>query len=198
MRVLRKLGRDSRGATLVEFAFAAPVLVLAIMGLLDLCYRQYANAILQGSIQQAARDATLETGGTNVATIDGKVRTLYRKINASLPDSAFAFTRRNFQDFTKADAKEASTGPGGLCASGFTYVDTNNSSSWDDGALDGQGGAQDVVVYSVAVTQPNMFPIAKAYTGSSTQVIKASTILRNQPFGEQSTRTAGPTRNCPA
>jgi Flp pilus assembly protein TadG len=196
------LGRfrgDQRGATLIEFALVAPALLVVIMGLLDMSYRLYARAMLEGAVQKAARDSTLESGATSTANaaIDTIVKDAFKAVNGTVTDSNFTFTRRNFADFTKAGKKEASTGPGGLCAPGFTYADVNNSNDWDDGAAEGQGGANDAVLYTVQVNYNAIFPVYGLFGGSSTQSIRATSVLRNQPYNSQAGRVPGPTRNCP-
>jgi Flp pilus assembly protein TadG len=201
--LLKRLRRNDRGATLIEFALVAPALMVVIMGLLDMSYRLYAKALFEGAVVKAARDATLESGA-NVASgtlIDTKVKDAFRDVNGTVTDSSFSFTRRNFKDFTNAGKKEPSTGPGGLCAppagaTVYTYVDVNNSNSWDDGAQGGQGGANDVVLYTATVTYRSLFPVNALFGASTMQTIKASTVLRNQPYNEQGTRATGPTRNC--
>jgi Flp pilus assembly protein TadG len=201
--LLKRLRRSRRGSTLIEFAMVAPVLMVVIMGLLDMTYRLYAKAMFEGAVQKAARDATLESGA-NVATgtlIDTKVKDAFKEVNGTVTDSSFSFTRRNFKDFTNAGKMEPSTGPGGQCAppagaTVYTYVDVNNSNSWDDGAIGGQGGANDVVLYTATVTYRALFPVNGLFGASTMQTIKASTVLRNQPYNSQATRATGPTRNC--
>lgn len=196
-KIIRRLRRDHRGATLIEFAMVAPVMLIVIMGLLDMTYRLYATAILQGAVQKASRSSTLASNNTSQTALDDAIKSAFKQINAAVTDADFKITRRNFTNFTDADKMEPSTGPNGACARGYTYVDVNNSNTYDDGAQDGQGGAQDVVLYTVQVTYPTPFPVSSLYGASSTPTIKASTILRNQPFTTQRARNAGTTRNCP-
>ena len=198
-RLFRRLRHNQRGSTLIEFALVAPVLMVVIMGLLDMTYQLYAKAMLLGAVQKAGRDSTLESGvsASANAAIDAIVKNAFRKVNGTVTDSSFVFTRRNFSDFTNAGKLEASTGPGGLCAPGFTYADVNNSNSWDDGAIAGQGGANDAVLYSVQVSYTSLFPVNALFGASPIQTIRATTVLRNQPYNNQSTRVSGPTRNCP-
>ncbi len=199
IRRLRSLRRDERGATLMEFAFVAPVMLLVIMGLLDMTYRLYATAVLQGAVQKAARDSTLEgaTTAAAITAVDQKVKDVFKEVNGAVTDASYTFTRRNFDSFTNAGKKEPATGPGGLCATGFTYVDNNNSGSWDDGGNTGQGGADDVTLYTVQVRYRSLFPINGLFGASDDQTIIASTVLRNQPYGDQVQRNAGQTRACP-
>lgn len=197
--LLHRLRREERGATIVEFAIVSPVLMVVILGLLDMSYRLYATAILNGEVQKVARDATLEMNASTSgqSALDQRVKDAFGNVNGSVTDASFEITRRNFSNFTSAGKKEGSTGPGGLCAPGFVYVDINNSNTWDDGALDGQGGANDVTLYTVKVTYKSLFPIKALYGGPANQTITATTILRNQPYNAQAGRVTGPTRNCP-
>lgn len=197
-RLLTRLRRNQRGATLIEFALVAPVLLMVIMGLLDMTYSMYAKAMLEGAVQKAARDSTLESGASVTANnaIDGIVKDAFRQANGSVTDADFNFRRRNFSDFSGAGKMEPSTGPGGQCAAGFTYVDINNSNSWDDGAQDGQGGANDATLYTVRVTYRSLFPVNSLFGAPAVRTIRASTVLRNQPYNNQSARNTGPTRNC--
>ncbi len=198
-RLLKRLRHNQRGSTLIEFAMVAPVLMVVVMGLLDMTYRLYAKAMLEGAVQKAARDSTLESGATASANsvIDNVVKTAFKTVNGTVTDSDFTFTRRNFSDFTNSDKLEPSTGPGGQCATGFTYVDVNDSNSWDDGAIAGQGGANDAVLYTAQVSYKSLFPVHSLFGASPIQTIRATTVMRNQPYNNQQARNSGPTRNCP-
>lgn len=204
-RATFRVSRDKRGTTIAEFAVVLPVMMIIIMGLLDLSYRQYAQSMLQGSIQKAARDSSLQTGAANAAALDTSVRTLFKQINNTLPNSAFSFTRRNFADFSPAGVLEPGTGPGGRCAPPpalptppYTFTDWNNNGIWDDGGADGVGGAQDVVLYTVTVRYESLFPVGALIGMPTQQTVSATTVLRNQPFANQTARVLGTTTvNCP-
>ncbi len=204
INLLKRLRQEDRGSSIIEFAIVAPVLLTIIMGLLDFSYQLYTKAVFEGVLQKAARDATLEDSATVASStlIDTKVKNAFKDVNGTVTDSSFTFTRRNFKDFSNAGKMEPSTGPGGRCApplggTTYTYVDLNNSNSWDDGALDGQGGANDVVLYTATVSYRSLFPVNSLFGASAIQTIRASTVLRNQPYADQAARPVGPTRNCP-
>ena len=61
---------------------------------------------------------------------------------------------------------------------------------WDaDPGLSGQGGANDVTLYTMTITYPRLFPVTKALGVSSTQTITATTLLKNQPYATQTLTT---------
>lgn len=196
-RQLRRIAGDSSGATLVEFAFVGPVLILMIMGLFDIAHTQYTSSVLHGAMQKAGRDLTLESAQSRQGSIDTNVTEQVRSV---MPSGA-NITLRKFShfDFSDVDLPEEFTDQNNdsRCNNNEPYVDNNDNGSWDaDRGRDGIGGARDVVVYEATVTYPRMFPMF-GLAGLPTNVnIKASTILRNQPFDEQNDRVTT-VRNCP-
>jgi Flp pilus assembly pilin Flp len=193
----RTLKRDDVGAALVEFALVAPVLILLIMGILDVGHRIYATAILQGSVQKAARDASLDDGTENASAIDNRVKNLMLPVLQAEPISSFDFKRQNYSNFSDVSQPEefTDTNNDGECNDGEPYDDANDNDSWDaDRGVTGQGNAKDAVLYTVKVTYPRLFPMAEMIGLPQDEVIQASTVLRNQPFGEQSAR--GGIKNC--
>ena len=73
---------------------------------------------------------------------------------------------------------------------GECFEDVNGNGVWDsDMGEGGQGGADDAVLYTMTVSYNRLFPMAKMLGWSATQTITASTVLRNQPYGTQSTST---------
>lgn len=193
----RTIQRDDVGAALVEFALVAPVLILLIMGMLDIGHRIYATAILQGSVQKASRDASLDNGAANASAIDERVKSLMLPVIQEEPISTFDFKRQNYSDFSDVAKPEefTDTNNDGDCNNGEPYDDVNGNDSWDaDRGAAGQGNAKDAVLYTVKVTYPRLFPMAELIGLPQDEVIEASTVVRNQPFGEQSAR--GGIKNC--
>ena len=67
---IRRAGQDRRGVTVTEFGLIAPTFLLLLLGVFDLGFTVYARAILDGAVQKAGRDASLESGGSALDTID--------------------------------------------------------------------------------------------------------------------------------
>ncbi len=195
-RRFNQLHRDANGNTLMEFAIIAPTLMLMLMGVFDLSYRAYAISILQGAVQKAGRDSTLEGGAGATGSIDIAITNQMRQIASNV---TMTYERKTFVSFTRAgeaeefeDRNEIATGlPNGVRDAGECYFDENNNGAYDSNAtagINGQGGARDIVVYSAQAVYPRLFPLYGLVGSPTSQTIKATTVLRNQPFGTQAVR----------
>jgi Flp pilus assembly protein TadG len=198
----RSILRDARGATILEFGLVLPILCIFMFGGLDMAHSLYMKSVLQGTMQKAARDSTLE--GSTAASIDANVQSQVLQL---YKNATVTFNRRYYRTFSLAAAAQAEPfvdtngngkcdGPAGLTP-GEAYTDNNNNGVWDsDGGDGGQGGARDVVVYTATISYPRVFPIDKLIGGKGTTTISATTVLTNQPFGDQATYTAPTVRQC--
>lgn len=188
-RPFGKLRSDEAGATALEFGLVAPIFIMMLMALFDFGFQIYAQSVLQGGVQAAARSATLETGGTNSAAIDKEVEDIVRTV---VPGAAVTFSRRNyanFEDVGKAEDFDDTDGDG-ICNNGEPFEDVNGNGAWDtDRGADGLGGARDAVLYGASVEYQRVFPFHKFIGVPGTIKIEGSTVLRNQPFNEQGERT---------
>jgi Flp pilus assembly protein TadG len=162
---LLRLAKDERAIYTVEFAFLAPVLLLLLMGFFDLAHRGYAMAVLQGAVQKAGRDATLESGQTGTSS------------------------RLSYTDFSNVGDPEVFKDRiplNGKYDAGECFEDVNGNGRWDaDLGKAGQGSAQDAVLYKMEVTYPRLLPLASMLGWTANQKVSASTVLRNQPYGDQ-------------
>ena len=183
--LIHNLTRDNRGAAMVEFALVAPVLMLTLIGLFDLSMNMYTASMVEGAIQQAAREATIEGASTNEAAIDATVTDIVQDI---VPHATLTFTRTAYTDFSNARRPEDFTDSDldGVCNNGEPFEDVNGNNSWDlDPGRAGMGGARDAVLYTVTATYDRQLPLYNFIGVPDTVTTVARTILRNQPFGMQ-------------
>ena len=199
-RALPTLARDSGGVTAVEFGIVAPVLCLLLVGGFDLAHTLYLRTTLQGIVQKAARDSSLEAATVDGAddVIDAKVT---RQVRALVNNAQITFTRRFYRTFADAAARDpeawTDTNHDNRCDNGEPYQDENNNSVWDaDGGDDGQGTAKDRTVYTVTVNYTHMFPLYRYLAGTSAASVSATTILENQPYSAQQSYAAATVRYC--
>ncbi|HEX4736865.1 MAG TPA: TadE/TadG family type IV pilus assembly protein [Allosphingosinicella sp.] len=189
-RPLARIACDESAVTIVEFGIVAPVMLLMLMGFFDLAHTEYARSVLQGSIQMAARNSTLESGQTTGSTIDAYVKNQVKSVVGS--NATFTSARLSYSDFSDVGKAEpyTDTNGNGKYDHGECFEDDNGNGQWDsDMGASGQGGADDAVLYTMTVTYKRMFPMATMLGWPANQTIVAATVLRNQPYGVQSSAT---------
>jgi hypothetical protein len=199
--------QEQRGIAATEFGLIAPVFFLLLLGLFDIGHMAYARVVFNGAVEQAARDASLETGDTEEA--DQMVEDLVRHV---LPDIVLETERKSYFDFADIARPEqwtdnkgkSSSGawvqyPGrdnGKCDHGEPYVDENRSGKWEaDIAAAGNGGAGDVVIYTVTATYEPLFRIPFMPESWAQRTLTATAVKKNQPFRDQ-TEYATTTGTC--
>lgn len=187
-----RLGPDTRGATIVEFAIILPVMCVLLMGGMELAYRTYLTAIVQGALLEASRRATVgDKTGTEIDTIiKDRVAMLTNRLNVK------TIKKENFYNFSNVAKPEKityDTAPLGTYNPTDCYEDANNNNTYDTVANSGLGTADDIVRYEVTVEYPNAMPVTKLMGWPAKQSIVAATVMRNQPF----TSRASPTIRCP-
>ena len=186
---LARLRRDLRGATIIEFAIVAPVMMIVLMGLGDLLYQSYIQSLLTGAIQKAARDSGIQGGAQNTAALDAKVIAMVTPIAHT---ATYTSTRKSYTTFSSIKPEPFTDLNGnGVRDTGECYTDVNGNGRWDaDPGVTGQGGANDVTVYTLTVTYPRIFPVATLIGLPATQTVTATTLLKNQPYASQTIPTA--------
>lgn len=193
--LLRRLAPDRRGATIIEFALVLPVMLTVIMGLGELTYQQYVQAILTGAVQKAGRDSTIQGAAGQTSQIDATVMQMVRQV---AKDATFDSKRSSYASFA-AVAPEPfvdTAGTGTYVSTKDCFTDLNGNSSWDpDPGSTGQGGANDVTVYSIRIYYQRLFPVAALIGMSQTATLTGRTVLKNQPWAAQN--AYAPKQICP-
>lgn len=179
------LTRDRRGATLVEFGFVALPLSLVIMGIADMGYQSYLNAVTKGVLDRAARAASV--GAMTSTQLDSFVD---QEMGAIVSKQAsITKVKKSYYNFSRIGKPEkilTDTAPIGTYNSGDCFEDINSNGTYDtDTGATGLGGADDVVYYQVTVSMPRLFPMAKLLGWPANQTASASAIIRNQPWANQ-------------
>lgn len=185
LRRFHSLRHDERGVTIIEFTLIAPVLLVTIMGIFDFALNYYVKSVLEGAVQQAARNSTIESSASSPGANDAAVRATVGKI---LSDAEYSFTRAAYTSYADVGQPEefVDTNSDGICNNREQFVDTNGNGRWDrDRSLEDTAGARDAVVYTVEVTYERFFPLASLLGFDDQIYVRAQTVLRNQPFSQQ-------------
>lgn len=197
---LRKLVRNERGISIVEFGLLAPVFIGFLLAVFEFGFAFYARAVLQGAVEEAARTASLEN--TQFDAIETRVSDqVVRVIPAGDADTDISFELdpiyyANYVDLTYPEDFEDNNN-NNEWDSDECFVDRNNNGNYDtDVGLSGRGGAQDVVAIQASLTYVRPFPLWELFGVSPTQTINVATFLRNQPFAAQAAQSS--VSICPA
>ncbi len=184
----RLLRDDSSGAALMEFGLVAPIFLFLLLSLFDLGQWMYARSILDGAVQVAARSSSLEVGDTTAA--DAHVSEMVKRIT---PDATVVASRVSYFDFADVDRAEKwnDEDNSGDCNDGEAFTDENGNGSWDaDIGVSGNGGAGDVVVYTVTVNYEPSFAMPLLPHIGDTRTLESTAMTKNQPFALQTGYTA--------
>lgn len=180
--LLRRLRRNERGTALIEFAFTAPMFLLLLMGVFDFCWQMYAQQVLQGAVSQSARLATLEDYADDQDALDENVR---GRVLAVFKNADVEFERLAYESYDQVGKPEPLTdnNGNGVWDTGECFEDMNATGSWEaDRGSSGNGGADDVVLYTVSMTFNRVLPVWKMLGQPQEKTLAASTVLRNQPY----------------
>ena len=178
-----RLTRDTRGVAAIEFAIVLPIFMTLMVGLLDVGQNIYAKAILNGAVEQAARDSALETGDTTLAD-----KFVEDTVGPILPGMTITSTRKSYFDFADMGRPERwnDSNGNGTCDNNEAYTDENQSGSWNDEiGSDGNGGASDVVIYTVTVRYRTAFPVPLMPDIWNERKLESTAVRKNQPFANQ-------------
>lgn len=196
LRWIKRLRRDENGATLTEFGLVAPILMIMLMGIFDMAHSQYTAAQINGAMQKAGRDLTLESAGSQQNTIDQRVIDQVRTVVPS--NATVTLEKLSHFDFSDVGEAEDYTDNNGdmICNDGEPFEDSNGNGQWDaNRGASGVGGARDAVLYTATVEWPRLFPVAGLIGMSPNMRLSSSTVLRNQPYALQTTNAM--VGNCP-
>lgn len=210
---LRSFSKSEDGATILEFAIISPVFLFMMLGMFEIGYGIYMRSALNGSIQHAARAATLQNANdpTVRRATDNEVRNILKAVNSNLTDADIKISRKSYLNFSSVERMETYTdsNSNGTCDNNEVFVDENGNGRWGTVGRADNGGARDSVLYTISVTYDAVFPFdtftrqAQNPNASFTlrglpnqRTLTAETLLKNQPFGDQASRGAGSNDNC--
>lgn len=190
----RRLARDRRGVSTLEFALVAVPLLIVVLGGSDLAHRSYVKSQLQGALSDSARRASVEdpTFSAAGATLEERIRnTVKAQVDPIAPRASYVIEISNFYDFSGIGNPEkllTDNNGNGLYDAGDKdcFEDLNENGLYDlDAGRNGIGGANDVVFYHATLTGPRLFPLGGLLGWSDTMTLEASSAVRNQPYGDQ-------------
>jgi Flp pilus assembly protein TadG len=186
MSLLPRVVRSRDGVAALEFAVAAPVVTLAITGLIELSMVLFVTSLMEGGIRDASRFGI--TGYVPPGTTrEEEIRRIVGDATIGLIDmgSAVIDTKvyPSFGDVGKPEPFTDTNG-NGTYDDGEPYTDSNGNGQWDaDMGQAGVGGPGDIVLYTITADWRLLTPLMVPIMGSGGKMtLSASVAVRNEPF----------------
>lgn len=181
--MIRRLFRDGKGTTALEFALVGPPLIMMTMGVVEISVILFINSSMESGVIEASRFAI--TGQTTPGiTREEKVMEIlqrhgYGLVNI-LPQNVTTLIYPNFESvgqpepYVDANANSAYD-------EGEDFTDVNGNGVWDsDMGVAGLGGPGDIVVYKVNYEWGLLSNYLKPLIGDLTLVHGVA--VRNEPY----------------
>ncbi|EKS66332.1 MULTISPECIES: TadE/TadG family type IV pilus assembly protein [Caballeronia] len=152
-RFWKRIARDERGVSAIEFAIVAPVLFILILGTVEVALDMIVDASVQYAAQQASRagltttDPSSGTRSQEAARIVNNILGGWKNINGTVDIKTYAYDSYN----------DISAG---------NYEDT-------------MGGFGDVVLYQITVTMPTFSGIPKLF-GINSMTFQRNYLVQNE------------------
>lgn len=192
LRPMRRLARDRRGATIMEFGLILAPLCVVLLGAFDLGYQSYVRSVLQGVLNDVARAASVEApefAGEGETLEERIAENVEERVNSIARNATYDIDQTNFYEFAgvgRAEKLMTDVNDNGQYDPGDCFEDLNDNGQFDLSAgRAGRGGADDVVFYEVTVTMPRMLPVTGLIGLPDEYNIVARAAIRNQPYTRQ-------------
>jgi len=130
-RLLARIRRNQRGASLVEFALVAPVMCGFILGFLEFAHWAYVRATVAGAIEEVAR-----TAGVGGAAVDPRAAEIEfeNTVKVVAADATFNWVKQSYYQFSGVGKPEKLTDDkdkDGAYDTGDCWEDLNPNGTYD-------------------------------------------------------------------
>jgi Flp pilus assembly protein TadG len=177
---------DTEGATAVEFALVAPVVLLFTIGIIEVSLMMLSQNIMESATFVASRlgkTGYTEGGATREETI---MQAVEDSASGLLDTSRITITSLSYDQFGDVGRPEpfVDANANGQRDDGENFTDVNGNGAYDNDMGSGDAGESgDVVVYTVSYPWHINTPIMSAVIGTNGIFsLTARTVVKNEPF----------------
>ncbi|MAN81100.1 MAG: hypothetical protein CMM77_06610 [Rhodospirillaceae bacterium] len=184
----RSLVVNQRGSSLVEFAFAAPLMVMMIIATIEFGMIMFVSTLMESALRDAARFGITgqePDGATRleqiIAIVEDRTIGLVDMDNATVEVRVYP----TFGDVGRGEAFVDGNGNGAYDP-GETFTDENGNGAHDaDIGEAGAGEAGSIVAYRMEYAWPLRTPLAGQFIGEDGKfVLKSAIAVRNEPYDQ--------------
>ena len=187
-QTLRRFQHCTSGVAGVEFAFAAPILFMVVVGIMEVSMIFFASTLLEGGLREAARFGITGSEPSQVSREERIVEIVNAHGAGQITITAEDITILVYSDFGSIGEPEpyADENTNGEYDAGEPFTDINCSGEWDqDMGSAGAGSGGDVVLYRVDYEWPLLVGLLAPVFGNDGKVpLSASVAVRNEPYSE--------------
>ena len=187
MATMKRLRRNRKGSAVTEFAIAAPVVIMAIVGIIEFSMILFVSSLLEGGLREASRFG-LTGFQPNGLTREERILKIVEDHTHGLVDgTAVNLSTLVYPSFDSIGQPEPFTdeNSNGTFDDGEPYMDVNGNNQWDpDMGAAGLGGPEDIVLYTIEYDWPLMTGMLNGFVGNDGKIeLRASVVVRNEPYG---------------
>lgn len=171
---------------MVEFAFAAPVIVLLIAGILEVSLVLFVSVLAEGGLREASRYGITgqEPGGlTREEQLVQIVKDHTHDLIEVSPSNVKFIVYDSFEHIGAPEPYDDANSNGEY-DDGEDFTDWNGSGSWDeDTGEEGVGMAGEIVLYKITYQWAFLTPLFQVFGGDDGKLdLTASIAVRNEPY----------------
>lgn len=181
-----RLARARRGATAIEFALVAMILVTMMGAIIEFGSIMFVTTLVESALRDASRFGVTGAEVAGISRLE-RIRQIIGERTLGLVNvDAAQVDVLVYPSFATVGRGEQFVDGNGNSAYdvGETFTDSNGNGTWDaDLGIPGAGEAGQVVLYRLRYDWPLLTPIAGAFIGSGGRFpIQASVVVRNEPW----------------
>lgn len=182
-----KLLRGEGGVTAIEFAFAMPIVAVALIGLIEFAMIMFVTTLMEGGLREAARFGITGFAPAGVSR-EQRILDILADRTLGLVDVNQAeittLIYPAFDDIGKPEPYTDDSLANGSYDAGEAFVDINGNGQWDaDMAAAGAGGPGDIVVYRITYDWEMLTGLLDNFIGQGGAIrLTASIAVQNEPF----------------
>ena len=172
---------------MVEFGLAAPVAILAMVGLIELGTMMFVNSLVEGALREAARFGITGFSPAGVSREDRILQIVAEHTNGLVDMNTATVSQLIYPGFGAVGQPEPfddAPPANGVYDLGESFQDVNGNGEWDsDMGAAGAGGPGAVVLYTIEIDWPALTPLFSPFMGENGKIrMAASVAVRNEPF----------------
>ncbi len=184
MPKLKSFINHTSGASVVEFSFIMPVMLLVLVGLIEIIFAFALNTLIEGGLRESARYGVTGAGSqlerqTQIMNIVSR-HTLGFVTEETAEIEMLIYP--DFESIARFEPYDDTAPVNGQFDIGEDYDDVNGNGQWDeDMGVQGVGQGNDILLYKIKYDWPMLTSFFAGIIGEEINM-EVALAVRNEPF----------------